>query len=731
MYTKVNILNELELSAEKFIMDNDRMLYKVFFEAVEQFCASNLVLLGGRIGIDLITGKALSRTSFFWDLYCDDTFNTAKNLVIKLSGVRSPHIPANTVALQTNIRHKEFTIYINARTLFKVYSMDKYRGIKLIDLMGPAVRTSYFARIPIKCIPEEMQLITIYRNLYTPSKMSLWRDDIENERKIYELIRESASEKATQLIGSNEGSNASDSCKNGKVGDAHSGPDTDSYRAADVTGAHQYSPHIKQTINCILQKVLRANDYVLIGEYALSALKLTHNPLRLQFIAHDDIKIIVKKCERCLARPGKLTYMYYSLNLPDDFQILKYTIYMSTGKDQVALADVFNSSAFEMIPFTWRDNVRVGNLWVILRFLFIDMWVLKLILNLDSNSAEFIKTKIVDTIKRADIVRTNIAADMPVHFQIDNYVGRYIDENIAKKKLIKEIGERLPIFYPAKHILPGGAQEPRRYRSGKIDLSSDVDTKYKILMKIVGVVINGDILQTLHYYAQSGGSGSKWGVGKTLKGFFYKNAQFIKYIPPRIENYVDIGCGDGLDIAAVKQKYQVGTATCVDIADFRDEAYKNSEFIKVDLNKPLALADNHADLVTIFHSLHHMQDDVFGRLADITRITRPGGLIFIKDHDVDSAKKAGNVDFEHLVYMVLALSSARQPAPSQSSPSSPVSPPVATNISNLVENFHKYEPMTYYSRAEINAALEGQCELLWTGEISQRTYIYGSVFRKK
>src|SRR5690606_5687084 len=106
------------------------------------------VIIGGRVGIDLLVGRPLAKDSFFWELYCDDTFNTARELALTLYRTESPHIPSRTVALHTNIRHREFTIFINARRLFKIYALDKYRGLKLAKLMGPAIRTSYFNKIP-------------------------------------------------------------------------------------------------------------------------------------------------------------------------------------------------------------------------------------------------------------------------------------------------------------------------------------------------------------------------------------------------------------------------------------------------------------------------------------------------------------------------------------------------------------------------------------------------------
>jgi hypothetical protein len=191
MYTDYKeSLNQLITNAAQFVLDNDRMLYRPFFEAAERFCIANDVLLGGPVGISLLCGTPLTIDSFFWDLYCDDTFVIAKALTVALSQVRSAHIPASTAAMQTNIKHKEFTISINARMLFKIYATDRYRGVKLITVMGPAVRTGYFTREPIKCIPEEMQLISVYRTLYSPARVDQWSSALTTERVLYGLVED-------------------------------------------------------------------------------------------------------------------------------------------------------------------------------------------------------------------------------------------------------------------------------------------------------------------------------------------------------------------------------------------------------------------------------------------------------------------------------------------------------------------------------------------------------------
>lgn len=427
MYTQINPVKELEQLADQTVLDNDRLLYRPFFERAELFCAENNILIGGRVGIDLLVGREVHRDSFFWELYCDDTFNNAKTLANALYKTHSPHVPARTVSLRTDIKHREFTISVNTRFLFRFYSLDKYRGLKLVNVMGPAARSSYFTHTQIKLIPEEIQLIDVYRTLYSPVKVSMWKDELENENKIYELIQDYIDTKAI----------------------------------SEITGGGNDLRHASRDMSSLLlEKILSGDDHVVIGDYALAALGLENSPSRMQFITKMDIDTLTDHIGKLFARSYKhfakfkTTYVKYSLNIPSDFQILKYTIYLNDGKEKTAIADVFNSGQFEMIPFT-RTKIqqyakcRIGNPWVLLRFLFIDIWTLKLILNIGKDNPEYIKNKIKTNIRRANALREIILKDLTSSFQLTDYIGTFINETVAKRKLIKELDEKIPTYYPA------------------------------------------------------------------------------------------------------------------------------------------------------------------------------------------------------------------------------------------------------------------------------------------
>ena len=418
MYDIVNITPELVLSAQQFVLDNDRNNFLPFFIQAEKFCHEHNVVFGGKIGLDLLVGEPLTIDSYSWDLYCDNPYVIAKQLADELAQVKSIHIPARTVTLQTNIRYKEFTISVFARRLIKIYALDKYRGIKLLELMGPITKEGYFTKLPVLCISGEMQLIDIYRMLYSPARRSEWNSILQSEKIIYNNIKNNIAEKAINIIG----------------------------------GSHSCRLHGE------MLTAIKNTDYVLIGDCALESYGLSGNPERLQLITYEPITATEKMFTRALRHlNGKLISVKYELNLPTDFQLTKFTLYLVSNKHQRPLADIYNSSSYELIPW-WEGTgkykkIKIGNPWVVLRFMFIDIWILRILLNMKKSDQIINRIKLItqNTNKLQELAHELISSNLFKIFQLGDYTGWYYSPTVVKSRMIKAQGVYFPIYYPAKN----------------------------------------------------------------------------------------------------------------------------------------------------------------------------------------------------------------------------------------------------------------------------------------
>lgn len=665
MYAQIDVLTAQEPEAAKFILDNDRLLYRPFFEAAERFCAENNVAIGGKVAVEMMLDQPYNKDSFFWDLYCDDAWNKTKALAGAMAASKSAHIPPRTCAVRTEIKYREFVISVNARAIIRVHSQYS-RAVNLVSLLAPDTRPGYFTSEPMRIVRPELQLIDVYRALYSPTCATTWPAMINMEAELYARLPT---------------------------------PPSDAPCGKIITPLHDK----------IVRKCVRRGR-VLIGDYALAAMGLIGAPRCVQIISADGPDVMAAELSRVVG--DRIIYSSRPLNLPSDFRLTRLVFY-AAGKEKDILMELYNSAEFEMIP-THGNNI--AGPFTLMRFIFIDMW--RGIIGSDS----LLKRARQHAAVLRGHIATMSAADI---FPLDNYVGANINEGVAKRKMIKELGERFTTYYPA--AAPTSPREERRgaapaetvpaasIRSAAIDLSADVPTKMKILHKIVpgGPRPGEDIMAVLaRYYGTTAGY-SRWGIGKILNKFYRKNANFLKYIPPRVDTYVDFGCGDGLDIAAVRQRWVVRTAICADIADNRAPRYvSQSQFVQVQPGDPCPIESGTVNLMTLFHVIHHMTDAVT-RLADLHRMLAPGGLLFVKDHDVTDEVRAGNVDFEHLVYDIGAATAD-------------------VPLDAFISKYLSAEYLAYFPADTVDKMLVGLgLERLFLARLGGSTYVYNAVYRKK
>jgi hypothetical protein len=419
----VESLKDLIPAATEFVLENDRAKYKPFFETAEKFCSENKIIIGGAVGIDLLLRRELTKDSFIWDLYCADTYVQAKNLTDALYQTKAPHVDVRTVVLQTNIKHREFTITIDGRYAFRIFIMDEYRGVVLRDVMNPTEVDGWFGN-RVLVLPSTIVLISLYQVLYSPAKIDWWGR---------------ASEIANIL-------ESGDSSKSGGF---------DRTIADDI----------------LLRSLLKDGRIVLIGDYAIKRMGLRVGGgegvkgYRLQILTDIPIDELCRMTSRVLTAEKnglrrmkvhhtRTVYVKYHLNIPSDFQIVKYTVYALVNGEQVALYDTFNSPEYEMIPYTVNDKIRVAAPYVIMRFIYIDIWIIKLLIGMDSgDKVSGFEARITSLAGTASLVREYIAKllddrKIDLLFPLD-YIGINTSESVAKKKLISLNRCRIPNYYPA------------------------------------------------------------------------------------------------------------------------------------------------------------------------------------------------------------------------------------------------------------------------------------------
>jgi len=532
MYSQ-DVLARVISIAEKFVIDNDRMLYRDIFRVAEEYCADNRLIVGGAIGMDLLTKKPYGKDNFVYDVFCKDSvWKTTCELTDAITAAHVPHLDKSTLKAHTVVKNIESSILINTREIIRVHALPHIRAANIVDLLSPVSIRGYFAEREVLCMSADVHLCDVYRRLYRPYPPQpgypTYTRLLELESQLYGGYEGAFDD--TPPIDTPSGDTAPSDTASGDTAsgdtapsDTASGDTAPSDTAPSDTAPSDTPPHETETSqsdidegangidmyiegsdvytedtnaedtnaedtnaedtnaengyvgngyakngngwrqsidDTIINNVLRGSLYVLIGDYAIESNTGTK---RLQFISDGDIPSIVShiesavKAERINARFE--TPVKYALQLPNDFQTVKYTVYaIDPNGKRVSLVDIFNSASFELIPFGVSKkgplaNVRVAGVFVLLRFKMIDLYVLKFISALSKKSddprSRDIKRQILSL--RSGALR-RVSEDPESVFQLDDYYGKYLDERFQKKLLeIQLRTHMLPDYYPLKN----------------------------------------------------------------------------------------------------------------------------------------------------------------------------------------------------------------------------------------------------------------------------------------
>lgn len=98
-------------------------------------------------------------------------------------------------------------------------------------------------------------------------------------------------------------------------------------------------------------------------------------------ILHDESDSFKQQLITYLSNIDKysVTSRKQNMYLPKDSRLTRYTFYVRCdGKDR-AFLDLYDSVKFELIPYRISDNINIASKYVSMRFMFIDLWIIRLI----------------------------------------------------------------------------------------------------------------------------------------------------------------------------------------------------------------------------------------------------------------------------------------------------------------------------------------------------------------
>lgn len=437
-----NYLEPIDDDIKKQIY-NERLTYQYVYEIIENIISKENIIIGGSLGINLLLKNERTYEDFIYELYSEKAFINANNISNELDKKNKELNRNDIIMLKTSIPNSKYMLYVNNRVISIIYHL----GPGSNELIVPVSVKSFDNKTDVLVLSPEIQLIDIYRNLYSPSEIDNWEKNIIYENKLYLFM--------TKRI------------EKGIIG------------ALDIITINDR----KKIEIELLNKFIKNNkNVVLIGEHAYKMItKLEINTNIIQIISENNIEsdfIEIKNIiNHFLKKDIFISYVSRDIKIMQDNRIVRTSI--KIGTEQKEIMYIYNVAKYDLIPFNLSldNNIQIANPFVILRFLLIDFWVIRIIKKTGSIDEKYAHNRLNSIIDKLLLIRSllqdtgsgkkidqNIFDSILKNslykvFQSDpkNYIGFYEDENIAQKNMIKDLQKKYYDYYPSLYLSKMGS----------------------------------------------------------------------------------------------------------------------------------------------------------------------------------------------------------------------------------------------------------------------------------
>lgn len=393
-----------DLRAVPPAIKSDRKRFHPVTKIILQYCVDNNLAISNPMLLvhnDNPVEQDL-QISFVVNVYSDNPLLHANNLSNAIFEQCTRYI-----FLKTLIPYKEFELYVLARVTAKFYSYpsinDRRSGNSMVNISRVLKR---FDNIKINLFDPEIQLINIYHKLYRPFPDD-WHEYLHLEKVLFEAFR---------------------------------------WRYETRKGGSKDSKESKSQVGKRLRGVIydHLNDSfaesILVGAWALKSL-LDVDPEfeKIQLLVEPyDTDTWATRFTNVLGT--KVSYDIADATILDDYWLKRCTFKVIHNGEKIPIIDIFNSLDYEIIPWVTSPNGhRVGNPYVLSRFLLIDRWVLSLLSAMNVVPHDLYTKKAAAVHKYITKLRT--MKDLCFG---DNYSGTYRDLVVERRKLIREQERFLP-----------------------------------------------------------------------------------------------------------------------------------------------------------------------------------------------------------------------------------------------------------------------------------------------
>lgn len=383
----------------------------------------------------------LQRTTFVVDVYSDNPLKHGNDITNEIYEQCTKY-----VFLKTVIPSRDLEINVLGRLCVKLHRYPSIKQQNVSSSMTHITRVlKQFNDTRVTIIDPAVQLLETYHRLYKPFPET-WKSVRQIEKILFESYRwqvpgvddpTSSPYFAVQAGRSRSQSRARTSTRT-------------STPAHDTNTAVQIRTELYSRISTCYPEV------VLLGSWAMKSLA---DP-QLVHTTHDRLQMMVLPFEpdawlekfRNIVSEYPLSVNTLDVPVLDDYWLKRCTVSATINGERVAIAELYNSLAYEMVPYVeTTSGHRVGNPWVLARFLLVDRLVTSFLVathTLTSAVLERRSTDVFNNIKRLRELHTLRGGDA--------HEGIYRDQRMMLKLLVQSQDKKIYPYEPDTHMQRDG-----------------------------------------------------------------------------------------------------------------------------------------------------------------------------------------------------------------------------------------------------------------------------------
>jgi hypothetical protein len=332
---------DIIIPAAKEAVKEDRAKYADVYELLYEECKKRKLILSD-IGVLLGEKQAYAGEV---NVFTDTPYSDAKYITDKIAEKIGKWVTMSTV-----VYGKKLLIKYDSRPICRFHRINRPNSVDLYSLVLPETIHG------LSYIPPELEIIEVYHKLYSIDSHGDWGDLVKLEDMLWKLV----------------------------------------LSRQDVIGGSEQPKYdnLKVLKKLIIEGFI--TDEVILNEYNFENPSDTKSNIdKLQVISNEDPVNYINRLGGFISKYSslKMEYRKHDLKIPYDTRTARYTVYLwyPSGRKPVkkSFMDVFNSAAFELVPYNevkiGTKKYRVANDYVKLRFLAIDMWILRMVMKMNAN----------------------------------------------------------------------------------------------------------------------------------------------------------------------------------------------------------------------------------------------------------------------------------------------------------------------------------------------------------